>query len=249
MSLAVDKISLSVPRTYPESPKSCVVSDFSTGDLFAGFFSPLQTFIFCCSLINNGRWPAYIGLPVASISFTVPGLPTAKARARAYVKKGTGRIGLFTPSKTKIYEGLVKRLATKAMAGLAPFEGPVQVDIKIYCAIAKSWPASKREAADNGLLWHTSKPDADNIYKTCDGMNGAVFLDDKQISKGSFEKLYSARPRVEVYIKELSQWLPKNKNNNGPRTTWSVGQLIPSSLMPETPARTLQNRLVNWLLQ
>jgi Holliday junction resolvase RusA-like endonuclease len=55
--------------------------------------------------------------------------------------------------------------------------------------------------AELGLIHDISKPDWDNLAKTyCDMIQHGLILDDSIIYKGSLEKRYSLRPRIEITI-------------------------------------------------
>lgn len=117
-----------------------------------------------------------------SISFEVLGAPKGKARARS------GKNGFYTPDSTVAYEEAVAWKAKEAMAGKDLFEGPVCVRIWARFSKPKSWSKKKRAAT----VYHTSKPDADNIAKIiCDGMNGVVYRDDAQAVEVTVYKRYA----------------------------------------------------------
>lgn len=122
------------------------------------------------------------------IEFTVPGIPVGKGRARAAVRGG--HVRMFTPAKTVSYEAQLKHFAQEAMtlAGLKPMEGPLRVSVEAVFPKAASW--SKKKAAET--YWHTSKPDADNLIKCLDGLNGVVWRDDAQVASTMVVKHYSA---------------------------------------------------------
>ena len=59
----------------------------------------------------------------------------------------------------------------------------VSVEIIAFMEIPKSWSNVKRMEAEYGALQHTTKPDLDNIVKAAlDGMEGAVYASDKQVT-------------------------------------------------------------------
>lgn len=61
--------------------------------------------------------------------------------------------------------------------------------------------------AELGLIPDISKPDWDNLAKTyCDMVQHGLLLDDQLIYKGSLEKRYSIRPRVEITIKYFNKY-------------------------------------------
>ena len=93
------------------------------------------------------------------VSFTVPGVPVAKARARVLVNPGQA----YTPAKSVAYERQVQLLPTLAMRGNARLSGAVQATLRFDLPIPASWPASKRAAAITGEIAPTSSP----ISTTC----------------------------------------------------------------------------------
>lgn len=130
------------------------------------------------------------------ISFFIPGPPVGKGRPRA---TRSGR--MYTPAKTVKYESLVALAAHEAMLGAIPLSGPVRVTINIFCEVAQSWSQKKKNAALDGTLKPTGKPDFDNIAKAvADAMNGVIYQDDKQIVWALITKQYSATPGVEVHV-------------------------------------------------
>jgi Holliday junction resolvase RusA-like endonuclease len=148
------------------------------------------------------------------IKFTVEGEPQGKGRARSFMRKpkqweemGFGpmpKIGHYTPKDTRAYETLIRDTAWLAMQGHEMFEGAVRLEILAVFSVPKSWSIRKREAALNGQVFHTSRPDADNILKAFkDAMNGVVYRDDSRVVEGMFAKLYGAAPSVSVTVMPL----------------------------------------------
>lgn len=139
----------------------------------------------------------------APIKITVPGPPIGKGRHRsAYSRDGSGNLKFhaYTPSKTRVYDRLVRDEAALAMNGRKPFDCAVMLSLLAYFPIPKSWPKAKREAA----LHHTSKPDADNVLKAiADALNGIVYRDDALAVETYVRKLYDANPRVEITVQEM----------------------------------------------
>jgi Holliday junction resolvase RusA-like endonuclease len=95
----------------------------------------------------------------------------------------------------------VKTSALAALNGLELQEGPLRIDINVY------FPRPQRlmRAKDPDFaIWHTSKPDRDNIDKgILDALKGIVFVDDAQVCMGEIRKYYhekGGRPRAEIRI-------------------------------------------------
>ena len=132
-------------------------------------------------------------------SFTVPGEPVAKGRARAFVRGG--RVAHYTPDKTERYEARVATFAQQAMAGRPVIEGPVALSVTALFPIPASWPKKRQAEALAGVIRPTKKPDADNITKAvCDGINGVVWTDDVQAVDQRIRKVYGPAPELRVYV-------------------------------------------------
>jgi Holliday junction resolvase RusA-like endonuclease len=136
------------------------------------------------------------------LQFTVPGQPFGKERPRA-AKKGKF-ITIYTPQKTVSYEGLIAHTAMVAMMGRKLIMGAVSVDLDIRVSIPASWSKKRQAAAARGEIAVTKKPDIDNVIKGIfDGMNGVVWLDDRQVIEASQKKRYAETPGVIVIVREL----------------------------------------------
>lgn len=136
------------------------------------------------------------------IEFFIPGAPVAKGRGRAAIVAGHAHV--FTPTKTRDYENLVKAAASQAMNGQAPFDCPVSVSINVRLPIPQSMSAKKQELALSDALLPAKRPDLDNCVKACtDGMNMIVFRDDALICDIRAFKRYSVTPGVLIQVEVL----------------------------------------------
>jgi len=136
-----------------------------------------------------------------TISFTIPGIPVGKGRAR-FARRGKF-MASYTPEKTVNYEALVKMCCSEAYKG-EPMVGPIRLSIRAYFPIPKSMKKALRLSAESERLPVTKKPDVDNVAKICaDAMNGIAFVDDAQVSDLYCIKRYSPNPRVEVQFYSL----------------------------------------------
>lgn len=134
-------------------------------------------------------------------SFTVPGEPRGKARART-VFNGV-KAHSFTPKRTREYEDII-RLAHRVQTGQKmPFHGPVVLEIRAFYPIPQSWPKAKIGKALAEMILPTVKPDLDNVIKVMDALNGQAWDDDRQVVEYHAKKRYSAQPRLEIEIWEV----------------------------------------------
>jgi Holliday junction resolvase RusA-like endonuclease len=141
---------------------------------------------------------------VRTISFSIPGDPVAKARARATMI--AGRAQMYTPKKTENYEARVAVFAKAALADDRPLDGAVALSIVAWFPIPTSWSKKRRQAALDGREQHTKRPDLDNVLKAIkDGLNGIVWRDDSQVVRLlDCGKRYGDQPRVDVIVAEVA---------------------------------------------
>jgi len=134
------------------------------------------------------------------ITISISGQPVAKGRPQFV--KATGIA--ITPKKTRAWEKDARQVARMQMSGRKPIEGPVQLTVIAFFVPSMSWPTWKQEAALNGQVVHTAKPDLDNLVKAAkDAMNGIVWLDDAQVASSSERKCYGDRPGVVITAQKL----------------------------------------------
>ena len=133
------------------------------------------------------------------LSFIIPGQPQGKGRPR-FTKRGH----TYTPEKTKAYE---REIASAGLIAAADRGDDVKMDAVIQLMviarfkIPKSWTKARREAAMNGPVWHTCKPDGVNVLKVIqDALNGILWNDDSQIAYASIMKVYSDEPCLDIQV-------------------------------------------------
>ena len=126
-----------------------------------------------------------------NLSFPYP--PTAKGRPRFNMKTGT----TYTPHETKLFEAHIKRYASLHWKRV-PLAGPVR--LRLIFNFTKPKSCKKPEL----LLWHTKRPDLDNLGKSIlDALNGVLYVDDSQIVQIWAEKKYAERESIEMWISEI----------------------------------------------
>jgi Holliday junction resolvase RusA-like endonuclease len=135
-----------------------------------------------------------------TVEFTVPGKPRGKQRHAT--NRFTGRN--FTPKQTVMKEREVAQLYRLAARGVPLMTGTVRIWVEAVFAVPKSWATVMREAALEGLLSYTGKPDADNILKlVMDALNGVAWVDDSQVHPEKPIRRYGEPERVEVRLEHV----------------------------------------------
>lgn len=138
-------------------------------------------------------------------------IPTVGSKGRPRFSKRGKFVKVYTDARTLAYERLVAVCAR--CAGVKPLDGPVALQIRAYFVPGKSIP--KKERANRiQQVFHTMKPDLDNICKTVqDALNGIAWNDDAQITTISASKRWGEEEKVEVQIET---------NYPSPPHGWSV---------------------------
>ena len=140
------------------------------------------------------------------IALVVPGEPCGKGRPK-FCKVGKFARA-YTPAKTVNHEATIKQLFAVRYPDFTPLDGPLSMSVFAYMSIPASASAKARVAMLAQRVWPTKKPDADNILKlVADALNGLAYVDDKNIVTAKFHKVYSDRPRLEIFI------IPKEDDN------------------------------------
>jgi Holliday junction resolvase RusA-like endonuclease len=147
------------------------------------------------------------------ISFTIPGPPEGKRRPRSSTRHGIARIH-SDPADVK-REKLIRSVVRDAMQNRPAMTGAVRVTIEATFEVAPSWTKAKKAAALDGV-YHTIKPDADNIAKSIlDGLNPDskaknecdrepfCLVDDGQVAEQLIRKRYGDYARTVVIVETI----------------------------------------------
>jgi Holliday junction resolvase RusA-like endonuclease len=134
-----------------------------------------------------------------SICIQVPGPPQAQKRHR-HVNRG-GFTRTYDPSASDKADFLAICLQKRPET---PLEGPIMLQILAVMPRPKSH-FTKKGLRLSAPLYHTSKPDADNLSKLVkDALNGVFWKDDSQVCKLFVTKAYGTAPRTEIQITPIS---------------------------------------------
>ena len=132
-----------------------------------------------------------------TITLSLPGKPTAKARPRFAVRKGRP----VAYSSQKDEEETMKWKLKARVGSMLPMDGPLSVSTIFVFKPPKSWPKSRCKR------YHSVKPDVDNCLKwICDVGNTILWYDDSQIAECWAMKIYGAEAKTIITVRQLEKW-------------------------------------------
>ncbi|WP_144514922.1 RusA family crossover junction endodeoxyribonuclease [Bacillus pumilus] len=136
------------------------------------------------------------------IAFTIYAEPVAQGRPRATTVHGMTR--MYDPKKSRDFKSYVK-LAASDYRPEQLLTCPLELRVKVYKSLLKSFSKKKAAEAERGELRPAKKPDVDNYIKGIkDGLNKVIWQDDSQIVDLHVSKFYSSTPRIEVEVVTLT---------------------------------------------
>ncbi len=151
--------------------------------------------------MSESRTQSTTDVASVDLSFRVQSLPIAKPRQ--------SRRDKFQPSAAVLaywrWADLVRLVARRAYLGpgLVPHPGPIAFSCTFIFPIPASWPKYKRTKAAAGNVFHTAKPDLDNLIKGIkDPLSGTVWVDDRQVVeyREPLWKRYGRAEAVGAYV-------------------------------------------------
>lgn len=130
-------------------------------------------------------------------------LPVPKERPRV-VRAPSGKTVSYTPARTRRFSADVRAVVDSVLGQTPPAQGPVSLTMVFMMDIPSSWPLWKQEAAAQGLIAPTGRPDMDNLEKALlDALNGRAFLDDAYVVDRIAMKRYGAQPGIWIRMEVL----------------------------------------------
>ncbi len=140
---------------------------------------------------------------MADWTIRATGTPKGQPRPRAFSRGGKARV--FDPATAEGWKAAVV-VAGERTKPYPPIEGPVKVSITFFMPRPRRLYRKKDPA---GPMYHTSKPDRDNLEKAVlDALTEAGWWrDDCQVCAGEVKKLYHAKddsPGATILIQELT---------------------------------------------
>lgn len=126
--------------------------------------------------------------PIKVIDTFIPGIPKATPRTRSFSRNE--KAGVYTPKTADDWKSIIA-LYIRKYHGLK-HSGPVRVELRFYLPRPKRL---MRKKDPDGPIWHTSKPDKDNLEKAVlDIMtNCQIWEDDSQVCSSEVNKYYCGK--------------------------------------------------------
>lgn len=138
-----------------------------------------------------------------TVEFSVEGKPLAKQRPKA-TKRGRF-IQIYTPRKTREYEEKIKQSYLNNIGNIK-LEGALESFVTCVFPIPKSTSKANKRKMINGDMYHTKKPDCDNMGKVVfDALNNIAYNDDSAICRTHIDKIYGEEPRIDIKISEIER--------------------------------------------
>ncbi|MAH46383.1 hypothetical protein CMI37_11165 [Candidatus Pacearchaeota archaeon] len=154
------------------------------------------------SIATTRSWRESVLANAPFFSLDVPGVPVAKGRPRV-----TRAGHVYTPQKTREYEGRIRNATMILMAGRKPLETPCIVHVGVFFEPPRSLSKKKRAELFETGGFHAIKPDLDNVVKAAlDGICGEnmAILDDKQIIEICSYKTYAEAAKLSIDVFEVT---------------------------------------------
>lgn len=134
------------------------------------------------------------------IEFEVRGDPKAQKRHR-HARRGE-YVKVYDPSSDDKQDFI---LLCRQYAPAVPLEGPLQIKLW-FCFGRPKNHFGKKGLKTSAPLYHTTKPDVDNLIKlVLDSMKGVFWRDDTQVCSCSALKIYDPIPRVGVMLRTIDE--------------------------------------------
>ena len=119
----------------------------------------------------------------------VYGIPKGQPRPRAFVNKKTGRARVYDPGTAEAFKGAIALALMEAGLNDKHIMGPVLFKARIFFP----FPKTLAKVVATRRVYHTSKPDCDNVMKSILDCCTSVGLwhDDAQVVSVDLVKLYA----------------------------------------------------------
>ncbi|MFZ3585153.1 RusA family crossover junction endodeoxyribonuclease [Loktanella sp. DJP18] len=144
---------------------------------------------------------------IQAADFVFDVVPVPKERAQIVKNPKTGEVFGFTPARTKYFHDVIRDVVRDAIKGRPPITGPVKLIMSFVIAIPESWPAWKRDAALDGFIVPTGRPDMDNLEKALlDAFNGILIVDDAFVIERDARKIYGTLPSIRARVEQTGHF-------------------------------------------
>jgi Holliday junction resolvase RusA-like endonuclease len=143
-----------------------------------------------------------MNFPPTTVSFFAPGIPKGQPRPRAFVRGK--RAAVYDPGTAEGWKGQIA-LAWRELGIPAVIDGVLDVSLTFHLPRPKHHYTAKGVLKPSAPVWHTVKPDADNLAKAVlDALTAlSVWKDDAQVSSLTIHKQYGSPTGCQISITTL----------------------------------------------
>lgn len=144
---------------------------------------------------------------VQEVNFRIDGTPQPADRPRVGLSMGRGfgrpKIRVYDTDRAKIWKNRVAFFAAKAMVGVEPLRGALELEATFFVA-------PNQVEVDQHRIYKRNRPDVSNYLKALeDAIQGIVFTDDCAISRVIATKMLGPCEGVQVRVTVIES--PKEK--------------------------------------
>ncbi len=133
-------------------------------------------------------------------------IPVPKERPRVVKNPKTGQVFGYTPERTAAMGRSVKAVIARVLGSSQPISGPIRIDMTFVMPLPQTWPKWKKEAALEGLIVPTGRPDMDNLEKALlDALNETLIVDDSFVINRHAWKIYGEMPAIKMSVEQTGQ--------------------------------------------
>ncbi len=138
------------------------------------------------------------------IMIDIPIVPRAQKRARSRIAGKGGKlhwVQVYTDAKQRNEQENFKAMLYRQLPeGFQLLQGPITLWVRVLMPIPQCSQKKYREYLA-GSIYHTKKPDLDNLVKQVkDCCKGVVWLDDKQVVDLIASKRYGENPSWQIRL-------------------------------------------------
>ncbi len=135
-------------------------------------------------------------------TFTILGDPRGQGRPRTAVIKGHAVV--YDSKEDRENKGNIRAQVASQAPHCFEKGKPLRLSISAFFGRPQSHFRTNGQVKDSAPVFHTSRPDADNVMKAVkDALKGVCWHDDAQIVEERIGKVYGDNPKMIITVGEM----------------------------------------------